>query len=128
MGFELVTGEVTYQDDVKTYLSHDTNSTTVFSLFGAHPGTNQRAPASINLMTGAECEKSDVTNSHGHHLQVRFCTSALKNVTGLNDTVVTVISSDTGQKSTLHSLHLRGFEPKNTKRFMEWLIETETIQ
>ncbi len=128
MGVEFVTGEVSFRDDVKSFLSHDMSGTTVFSLFSARPGSLQRSPASINVMTGAECEKTDVTNSHGHHLNVRFCTSALKNVTGLNDTMVTVISTDTGQKSTLHSLHLRGFEAKNTKRFMEWLIETETVQ
>lgn len=124
MGVELVTGEVTYSSDVKTFLAHDTSPTTVFSPVS----TRQRSPASINVMTGAECEKSDVTNSHGHHMHVRFCTSALKNAAGLNDTTLTVVSSDTGVTSTLHSLHLRGFEPKNTKRFMEWLIETETVQ
>jgi hypothetical protein len=121
MGVELVTGDVSYTNDVKTYLAADTSSTTAFA-------AASRAPASVNVMTGYECSKSDVVNSRNHHLQVRFCTSALKNVTGLNDTTITVISSDTGVKSTLHSLRLRGFEPKNAKRFMEWMIETETIQ
>lgn len=122
MGVELVTGDVSYTNDVKTYLAADTSSTTAFG------ASARRAPASVNVMTGYECSKSDVVNSRNHHLQVRFCTAALKNVTGLNDTTITVISSDTGVKSTLHSLHLRGFEPKNAKRFMEWMIETETIQ
>jgi hypothetical protein len=119
-GFELTTGEVAYTNDVKTYLAADTSATTAFAA--------RRAPASINVMTGYECSKSDVVNSRNHHLQVRFCTSALKNVIGLNDTTITVLSSDTGVKSNLHTLHLRGFDPKNAKRFMEWMIETETIQ
>jgi hypothetical protein len=123
MGVELVTGDIAYTNDVKAFLAADQSPTTVFS-----QPSNHRAPASINLMTGPECEKSEVTNSQNHHLHVRFCTAALKNVAGLNDTTITVISSDTGLKSTLHSLHLRGFEPKNAKRFMEWMIETETLK
>jgi hypothetical protein len=120
MGVEFVTGEVAYTNDVKTFLAADSSPMTAF---GAH-----RAPASINVMTGPECSKSDVINSRNHHMHVRFCTSALKNVAGLNDTTITVVSSDTGVKSNLHSLHLRGFDPKNAKRFMEWMIETETVQ
>lgn len=124
IGFELVTGDVNYTNDVKTFLAKDSSPTTVFSDFGAH----SRAPASINVMTGPECEKSDIANTMGHHVHVRFCTSALKNANGLNDTTITTISSDTGITSSVHSLHLRGFDPKNAKRFMEWMIETETIQ
>lgn len=120
MGVELITGEVSFTNDVKTYLAVDTSATTAFSA--------RRAPASVNVMTGYECSKSDVVNARNHHLQVRFCTSALKTVPGLNDTTITVVSSDTGVKSTLHSLHLRGFDSKNAKRFMEWMIETETVQ
>lgn len=123
MGVEIVSGEVNFADDVKTFLALDSSAATVFA-----PTTNARGPASVNVMTGPECDKSDVANSRGHHFQVRFCTAALKTVSGLQDSTITVISSDTGVKSTVGSVRLRGFEPKNAKRFMEWMIETEALQ
>ena len=122
IGFDLVTGDLGFATDAASYLAKDKSVTTVLSNF-----TSQRAPASINELTTAECQKSDVLNSHQHQMHVRFCTSALKTVAGLSDTTMTVVRTDGGVKATAHSLHLRGFEPKNAKRFLQWMIETETL-
>ena len=125
MGVELVTGEVNLNEDVKSVVQNDASDTGLFAkaFYGM-----KRNIASVNLLTVPECEKSDVTNAKQRKVHVRFCTSALKNAQGLNDTTITVISADTGTRAQVSSLHLKGFDAKNSKKFMEWMIEAEAIR
>ena len=125
MGVELVTGEVNLNEDVKSVVSGDSTDSGLFAkaFFGS-----KRGVASVNVMTVPECEKVEVTNGKQRKVHVRFCTSALKNTPGLNDTTITVVSSDTGNRAQVSSLHLKGFDVKNSKRFMEWMIESEAIR
>jgi hypothetical protein len=125
MGVELVTGEVNLNEDVKSIVANDSTESGLFAkaFYGA-----KREIASVNLLTVPECEKTDVTNSKQRKVHVRFCTSALKNAQGLSDTTITVISADTGNKAQVSSLHLKGFDVKNSKKFMEWMIEAEAIR
>ena len=126
LGFEIMSGDVSYTNDVATFISKDVSSATIFA--SKFFGNGERAVASVNVLTTPECDRSDVANGRGHHFHVRFCTSALKNAPGFNDSTITVISSDTGLRSSVNSVHLRGFDPVNAKKFMEWLIETEAVR
>lgn len=77
----------------------------------------------VNLMTLSECQNSRVKNVRGIQLAVRFCTSALKNESGLNDTVIAVVDAGQGKTNSFSVARLKGFNQTNTKRFIASLIE-----
>lgn len=78
----------------------------------------------VNLMTTADCQKSKVGNNSGTPVIVRYCTSALKNESGLNDTVVSVVSAEPGTRTQFGVARIKGFNQVNTKRFISSLVET----
>lgn len=121
IGLDFLAGEVSFVNSVTSYLAADNSKTTVF----APQASSERSIASVNLLTSPECEKSDAVNKRGTHMNVRFCTAALKSAPGLSDSTMTVVSTDSGSHSSVRSLRLHGFDAKNSKKFLQWLIDTE---
>lgn len=77
----------------------------------------------INLMTVPDCGETNVQDRRGQNVQVKFCTTGLKIEPGLNDTVVSVSSTDAGERAFFAFARLKGFDQGNTKKIIESLVE-----
>lgn len=87
-----------------------------------------RTTASVNLLTSSDCRDSQAINGSGQRVAVRFCTSALKGESGLNDTSISVASLDTswrgaGAHAYVAAVRLKGFGQTQTRRILEAMIE-----
>jgi hypothetical protein len=77
----------------------------------------------VNQLTVSQCDESFVVNQHADRVHVRYCTSALKAEPGLNDTAISVASSQGGVKMKYVVARLRGFARENSRRILEAMIE-----
>jgi hypothetical protein len=128
-GIQMQIGEAFIKPSTQFERNRDQTLATISQAFAA-PLFNDlsRSVASVNLMTSSECRDSQATNQTGQRVAVRFCTSALKGESGLNDTSISVASLDptwrgAGAHAFIAAVRLKGFGQMQTRRILEAMIE-----
>ena len=119
-GIQLIASEVTLRS-VSNDMEHVSR---IAELIGSETfNDHDKTTGNLNLMTTADCQDTQVVNGQGQAVRVRYCTSALKNEAGLNDTSVVLTSLEDGTRAFVAVARLKGFSQGNTRRILEALVE-----
>lgn len=120
-GFEVWSGEAMLRPDA----GDDSSRLNVLEKAVSHDafGALDTNASIVNLLTVPECADNSVVNTRGENVRVRFCTSALKVESGLNDTAAFVGAVDASGKANYVVVRMKGFSQASSKRMLQAMID-----
>jgi hypothetical protein len=86
-------------------------------------GDLARAAETVNRLSPPDCKQDDIINLKGDPVHVRFCTSALKEEPGLNDTAMVASTVDDRHKLSFVIVRLKAFDLTSSRKILNSLIE-----